>query len=96
MLSSYLLGAKVGKANPRLLEQVMAAMRFALSQQLRADSMFRVPPQVNGLGAISGSPIDRAVRIDYVQHVCSAMIRSSELLQSMADRDKTPKSDRIQ
>jgi hypothetical protein len=31
-----------------------------------------------GLGGVPGSPIDRNVRIDYVQHVCSAFIRASE------------------
>jgi hypothetical protein len=33
-----------------------------------------------GLGGMPGSPIDRTVRIDYVQHVCSAMIRASEFI----------------
>jgi hypothetical protein len=74
MISTYELGAT----------QIELAMRFSLSQQLRRDSLFSVPPHVNGRGAVSGSPIDRAVRIDYVQHVCSAMIRTAEILRREA------------
>ena len=33
-----------------------------------------------------GSPIDRNVRIDYVQHVCSAMIRASEWIDQPRPR----------
>jgi hypothetical protein len=33
------------------------------------------------LGAMPGSPIDRNVRIDYVQHVCSSLIRAVPLLE---------------
>ena len=96
MISTYLLGARHGHEDPELWKQITRAMRFSLSQQLRADTMYRVPPHVHGLGGVSGSPIDRAVRIDYVQHVCSAMIRSSEILAKTALRGESPKNGRIQ
>ena len=46
-----------------------------LRQQIRADNDFYVAGDITGIGAVPGTPIDRLVRIDYVQHVCSAMIR---------------------
>jgi hypothetical protein len=95
MISTYLLGASHGHRNQTIRAQIELAMRFALSQQLRADSLFSVPPHVNALGAVSGSPIDRAVRIDYVQHVCSAMIRTAEILESEAPAEETPRNGRI-
>ncbi len=95
MISTYLLGARQGHVDSRLWQQIMDAMRFSLSQQLRPDGLYRVPPGVKGLGGVSGSPIDRSVRIDYVQHVCSAMIRSAEILRKSAHGEKPPKSDRI-
>ncbi len=95
MISTYLLGSRHGREDQELLQQVTRALRFSLSQQLRADTMYRVPPSVRGLGAVSGSPIDRAVRIDYVQHVCSAMIRGSEILRKSALGGESPKGAKI-
>jgi hypothetical protein len=56
--------------------QVRAALQYALGQQITPDSSFAVIGP--GLGGMPASPIDRNVRIDFVQHVCSAFIRASE------------------
>jgi len=76
MISSYLLGKHHGTPDPRIAGQIRAALQYALGQQIRPDSEFDVVGE--GDGAIPASPIDRNIRIDYVQHVCSAMIRASE------------------
>lgn len=76
MISAYLLGQHHGAPDPRIARQVRAALRYVLAQQIRPDSDFDVVGQ--GDGAIPATPIDRNIRIDYVQHVCSAMIRASE------------------
>jgi hypothetical protein len=76
MISAYLLGKHHGAPDPRVAGQIRAALQYALGQQIRPDSDFDVLGQ--GDGAMPGTPIDRNVRIDYVQHVCSAMIRASE------------------
>jgi hypothetical protein len=81
MISTYQLGLARAEAQPALRRQILSALRYALAQQVRSDGLYRVPPVVHGLGAIPGGPIDRDVRIDYVQHVCSAMIRMSKLLE---------------
>ena len=76
MISSYLLGKHHGTPDPEVRAQIRAALQYALGQQIRPESDFNVVGP--GLGGMPGSPIDRNVRIDFVQHVCSAMIRASE------------------
>lgn len=76
MISSYLLGKHHGTPDAEVREQIRAALQYALGQQIRPESNFNVIG--DGLGGMPGSPIDRNVRIDFVQHVCSAMIRASE------------------
>ena len=76
MISAYLLGKHHGDPDPEVRAQIRAALQYALGQQIRPESDFNVVGA--GLGGMPGSPIDRNVRIDFVQHVCSAMIRASE------------------
>jgi hypothetical protein len=62
-------------------------MKYVLRQQIREDNAWAVPPEAQGIGALTASGLNRTVRIDYVQHVCSAMIRSIELLEDeLAER----------
>ena len=81
MISTYLLGKTHGHDSPELLQQIKSAMSYTLTQQVRADGLFRARRGKEALGAMPGSPIDRGVRIDYVQHVGSAMIRSAALIE---------------
>jgi len=83
MISAYLLGEHHGAPDPAIAGQIRAALQYALGQQIRPDSDYNVLG--DGDGAMPGTPIDRNIRIDYVQHVCSAMIRASEWL----DRDRS-------
>ncbi len=76
MISAYLLGVHRGDPDERLRGQIRLALQYALGQQIRPDSDFAVVGDADG--GMPGSPIERNVRIDYVQHVCSAMIRASE------------------
>jgi hypothetical protein len=82
VISAYLLGRHLGKPDPAIRGQILAALRYTLGQQIRADSGFAVSPRVDGAGAVPATPVDRMVRIDYVQHVCSAMIRAVEIIES--------------
>ena len=81
VISAYVLGVHHGKPNPEILRQIKAALKYTLRQQIRPESDYNVAAKAVGLGGVPGSPIDRSVRIDYVQHVCSAMIRASELVE---------------
>ena len=76
MISAYLLGRHHGTPDDEVREQIQAALQFALGQQIRPENDFAVVGP--GMGGMPGSPIDRKVRIDFVQHVCSAFIRASE------------------
>ena len=62
--------------DPRLAAQIRASLQYLLGQQIRPDGAFDVVGP--GEGAIPETVINRNIRIDYVQHVCSAMIRASE------------------
>ncbi len=86
MISSYLLGVHHGQGDPEIREQIRLTMQYALGQQIRPESAFNVVGE--GLGGMPASPIDRNVRIDYVQHVCSAMIRASEWIDSSTDVER--------
>ena len=78
MISAYLLGRHHGTPDADVKAQIRAALQYALGQQIRPDNAFAVIGP--GLGGMPGSPIDRSVRIDFVQHVCSAFIRASEFI----------------
>jgi len=76
MISSYLLGRHHKSPDADVRAQIALAMQYTLGQQIRWDNDFAVIGP--GLGGVPATPIDRNVRIDFVQHVCSAMIRASE------------------
>jgi hypothetical protein len=78
MVSSYLLDQRAGEPDAATRAQIVAALGYLLGQQVRPDSDFDAVGTSDG--AIPGSPVDRTVRIDYVQHVCSAMIRAADAL----------------
>lgn len=82
MISAYLLGTYDDQPEPAIRAQIEAALRYALGQQIRAESDFYAARDMTAIGAVPGTPIDRSVRIDYVQHVCSAMIRHAALLDA--------------
>jgi hypothetical protein len=75
MLSAYALDLDHGAAVPDTGAQIVAALDYLLGQQVRPDSDYAAAGAADG--GVPGSPIDRVVRIDYVQHVCSALIRAS-------------------
>jgi len=82
MISSYLLGVHHGRGDPHIRAQIRLTLQYALGQQIRPESAFNVVGE--GLGGMPASPIDRNVRIDFVQHVCSSMIRASEWIDQPA------------
>ena len=80
MVSAYLLDLHHDAPDPAIRRQIRDALGYALGQQIAPDGDFDVVG--DGDGGIPGSPLERSVRIDYVQHVCSAMIRASEWIDS--------------
>jgi hypothetical protein len=90
MLSTYLLDRHHQRENAPLREQIMRSMRYALRQQVRPDGDFAYDADAAPLGAITASSVDPTVRIDYVQHVCSAMLRTAAILDPAISRASTP------
>ena len=82
VISTYALSLHHGRADPVLREQIAAAMRYLLAQQVREANSWWIPSSAEAEGAFPAGPIDRTVRIDYVQHCASAMIRSAALFAS--------------
>ncbi|MEO6775506.1 MAG: hypothetical protein ABI467_21270 [Kofleriaceae bacterium] len=76
MISTYALGVHEGAPDAALRGQIAATLQYTLGQQIRPENDFDVVGDADG--GIPGSPLERSVRIDYVQHVCSGMIRASE------------------
>ena len=80
-ISTYLLGRYHGRPDASLRRDILETLEYLLRQQMRLDNAYAVPPAARGIGGIAGNPVDRTVRIDYVQHVCSAFIRAVELAE---------------
>ena len=83
-ISTYLLGRYHKQPSAALRRDILETLGYLLRQQIRPDNDYAVAPAAKGLGGIAGNPVDRTVRIDYVQHVCSAFIRAVELAEEEA------------
>ncbi len=81
MISAYLLTRHHGRPDERIRAQVLGAVGYLLRQQLREDNAFWSRAAFP-LGAIPASAIDPTVRIDFLQHAGSAMLRASELAEA--------------
>ena len=81
MLSAYQLEQHDGAADPVLWHQIETALGYLLGQQIREDNDFSVAA-ADSRGATPESALERTVRIDYVQHSCSALIRAAEILEA--------------
>lgn len=78
MISAYLLTQHHGKPDERIRQQVLGAMGYLLTQQIRPENDFALVGS-NLHGGVPQSRIHALVRIDFVQHACSAMLRAAAL-----------------
>ncbi len=83
-ISTYLLGRHHGQPSRALRREILDTLHYLLRQQIRTENDYAVVAKAKGTGGVPTSPVDRMVRIDYVQHVCSAMIRGVELAEEEA------------
>jgi hypothetical protein len=84
-ISMWRLGKKrkLPDGDPRVAEpreQVLDGMRFLLARQLRAGTAYLAADENAAAGGIPESDVEAFVRIDFVQHGGSAMLRALELL----------------
>lgn len=61
----------------RIAAAVRDSMRFLLAHQVRPDGAFAMPDPDAAVGAFLANDAQRHVRIDFVQHAGSAMLRAS-------------------
>jgi hypothetical protein len=83
MLSAWSLLKKTApdsRAAADTREQILRGMRFLLQHQLDDDAAYLMPSPEAARGGILMSDVKRYIRIDFVQHLCSAMLRASLLL----------------
>jgi hypothetical protein len=80
MISAYQLGRDHGQPDERIRTQIAEALRYLLQQQLQPDSCYLCGDPARAAGGFLESPTGRHVRIDFVQHAGSALLRGAELL----------------
>jgi hypothetical protein len=59
--------------------QLLASFRFLVDHQVREEDGWLMPNPAAARGGFLMSDVKRVVRIDYVQHTCSAMLRGESL-----------------
>ncbi len=79
MISAWRLSRAHGRAAPDTKRQIWRALEFLTRNQIRPDNTYLLHDGELSQGALMGSTVRRDIRIDYIQHACSAMIRATEL-----------------
>jgi hypothetical protein len=87
-ISTYLMRQRRGrdaKSDDRnggreTLEQIRLGMQFLLAHQIRDDDAYLMANADAARGGFLMSDVKRYIRIDFVQHSCSAMLRAIPLL----------------
>lgn len=69
-------GIADGDAGRATLEQIRLGMQFLLDHQIRDDSAYLMANPEAARGGFLMSDVKRYVRVDFVQHSCSAMLRA--------------------
>jgi hypothetical protein len=79
MLSAYAIDRRLGEDGHETRAQIALGMRFLLAHQLDDDAGYLMPSPEAARGGILMSDVKRYIRIDFVQHSCSAMLRAAEI-----------------
>ncbi len=79
MLSTLRLMENHGRDASATRAQVWRSLGFLVRNQLREDNTYMIHDPKLAEGAMMGSFLRRDVRIDYIQHACSAMIRATTI-----------------
>jgi hypothetical protein len=83
-LSTYLLQRRRGRGDSRdgqaTREQILYGLRFLLAHQISDDNAYMMQDPEAARGGFLMSDVKRFVRIDFIQHACSAMLRAIDIL----------------
>jgi hypothetical protein len=77
IISTYELSRHHGRPDEAVRRQMVAALEALRQDQLRADDAYLARKPRAADGAIRRSPVQSEVRIDFVQHALSALIRGA-------------------
>jgi hypothetical protein len=80
VISTYNTQKRRGRPDPATLEQIRLGMQFLLAHQLRDDDTWLMQNPDAARGGFLMSDVKRFVRIDFIQHSCSAMLRAIPVL----------------
>jgi hypothetical protein len=75
-LSTYHMQERRGRPDPATREQIRAGMQFLLAHQIRDDDTWLMQNPDAARGGFLMSDVKRYIRIDFIQHSCSAMLRA--------------------
>jgi hypothetical protein len=82
-LSAYDMQQRRGRAGGdegrATLQQIRLGMQFLLDHQIRDDNAYLMANPDAARGGFLMSDVKRYVRVDFVQHSCSAMLRAIPL-----------------
>jgi hypothetical protein len=82
--ATALLARRAGRPVPDLDRQAGLALDALVREQVRADNAWMMPDPLLARGAIRRSPVEQEVRMDFVQHAVSALLRGARLAASGA------------
>jgi hypothetical protein len=75
-ISTYRMQQRRGHPDPRTREQIRLGMQFLLAHQIRDDDAWLMQNPEAARGGFLMSDVKRFIRIDFIQHSCSAMLRA--------------------
>ena len=73
-------GTAAGDDGRATLEQIRRGAQFLLDHQIRDDNAYLMANPEAARGGFLMSDVKRYVRIDFIQHSCSAMLRAIDYL----------------
>lgn len=80
-LSAYLMQRRRGDDSRETRAQIERGLTFLLAHQIRDDNAYLMANPEAARGGFLMSDVKRYIRIDFIQHSCSAMLRAIPLLE---------------
>lgn len=78
-IATYLLSRAWNRPDELLADTIRLSVRYLVDQQIRPDDAYLFPDPDAATGGMFQTPVRPLVRIDFVQHAASAMLRSLSL-----------------
>ncbi len=82
--ATALLARRVGRPAPDLDRQAALALDALVREQIRPDNAWMMPEPLLARGGIRRSPVEQEIRMDFVQHAVSALLRGVRLVAAGA------------